>query len=322
MANNSNFNLDFMNESLDADDTPDSTIAEGTDVNVPVPSKTEIDAETYMEVLSALKKSFKEATEIIDGLTGGNAQPTLEQRQNEYLESCLDAAYLEAFENGPIYEAVSRDDKDDVRRIVTTIRPKLKKVLNGQNGSLKFYDTKIVARIIVNAAVTIGGKLVAANMSALSTGLLFDDKTPIGVSNAVGAVGKCIDSNSNSTDAIDMIWKNRLWQIVGMVYVESGNIKDVCDELNKHFADELGNYKVLYAKALPNIVDLFRMKFNWKNNKVAYFLLIDKNVPQDVKEILKQLDNVTKDAKTKDGGKAIKESMYSCDESDFDDVSL
>jgi len=84
--------------------------------------------------------------------------------------------------------------------------------------------------------------------------------------------------------AVRQIWSTRLWQVVGIVCIEEGNVKDALDELNKEYKDILGDYKLVYFKSIPNIVDTFRLKFGWKNQMEVFFVLVDKSVPKDLEK--------------------------------------
>ena len=78
------------------------------------------------------------------------------------------------------------------------------------------------------------------------------------------------------------VWTNRLWQVLGVVIIEKGNIDDLCKRLTEKYKDTLGEYKIIPYLTPPSIVDLFRTKFNWKNQLSPYMLIVDKKLPSEV----------------------------------------
>ena len=67
------------------------------------------------------------------------------------------------------------------------------------------------------------------------------------------------------------------------------------------YKDELGEYKIIHATAYPTIVDAFKSKFNWKNTKNSYFLLVDKKLPKEVKDAIGAMDKAFKAAEENKG---------------------
>lgn len=203
--------------------------------SVSIPAKTTLTADTYNSTMTALKKSFQEAVEILSVLENAKVvEKSEEELQKEYTESVLENALLEAYENGPIFEAVDRSDKKEVKKIVGSLRSKVASFL--KENKISFYKPQLVIRA-----------LLAPNA------------------------------------AIDQIWSNRLWQVLGIVNAEPGVVKDLADKLTAEYKDILGDYKIIPAKAIATLTDVFRTKFNWKNRNGAYFLIVDKKLPSDLK---------------------------------------
>lgn len=225
--------------------------------SVSIPSKTTLTADQYNQAISNLKKSFKEAVEVLDLMEGATVvQKTTEELQREYTESVLEKAMLEAYEDGPIFEKVTRDDKDDVKDIVRKIRKTVKKQLKGEK--VHFYEPHVVLRILTGPIPGIG--------------------------------------TMNAAAGIQQVWTNRLWQVLGVMHVDEGNVKEIIAKLNETFKEDLGEYKIIESLSFPAIYDLLRVKFNWKNRNSAYFLIVDKKLPSDIKAAQKEISGIIDDA--------------------------
>lgn len=221
-------------------------------VKVSIPSKTVLTDAEYNAALANLQKSFKEAVDVLDFLQKATVvTETVEQRQEQYAEEVMNEALLKAYDDGPIFEAVKRSDKNDVKKIVGSLRGKIKSDL--EDDHVKFYKPNLVARCLF--------------------GWLTGDWAA----------------------AIQQIWTTRLWQVLGICHCEEGNIKSRVDALNEKYKEELGEYKVVYGGAIPAIADLFRAKFNWKNQKGTYFLLVDKKFPSEITEMQKKIEEAMKE---------------------------
>ena len=95
--------------------------------DVSIPASTTLTADQYNAALAALKKSFKEGVQIMEILESATiVHKTLEEEQAEYTESVLAEAYVQAIEDGPIFEKVNREDKNNVKDIVRKIRKDIK----------------------------------------------------------------------------------------------------------------------------------------------------------------------------------------------------
>ena len=104
---------------------------------------TEIKADVYNSAMGALKKSFKEASELIDMLSNCTVvESTLEDQQQEF----TDNAVLESYLNGPLFEKVDREDKDEVKEIVSKIKSGLYSTCKEEG--VTFYQPSVVGRWI------------------------------------------------------------------------------------------------------------------------------------------------------------------------------
>lgn len=227
-----------------------------------------------------LRDSFKEAVELLD--TMQNVKIVEEDgdtvgKEDQLIEAALDEAFVNALENGPIFEAVERSDKDAVKKITSKIRDKVGDAV--KNEGYDFRKCNVVARIIATAVPSAVARGVKATISTAGIGL--------GVSPVSAAVGAGVA-------AIATFWRTRLWQIIGICNIESGNVSALIKSLNDQCKDELGEYKILASKIPGNMVDLIKTKFKWKNTKKTYMLIVDKKLPAELK-----------------GSKEIKESVDS-----------
>lgn len=220
--------------------------------SIKIPQGATLTAAQYNQALDNLQKSFKEGVEMLGMLRQVTVvEESVEMQQQKFVESALDEALVEAYDNGPIYEAVKREDKGDVKAAVAKLRKELPKALKGTH--LKFKAPKTFLRLLLN------------------------------VTNPMAGVTTQPDKNK-VTDALTW-WTTRFWQVLGVVYCEDNNIADLINKVNQDFADDLGEYKVLYSPSLPGLTDLWSLKFGWKNVKKVYFLIVDKKIPAELKKI-------------------------------------
>lgn len=197
--------------------------------NIPISSKKEITVDQYNKAITALQKAFKEGYEIASILENVDiVKFSTESKQEHFIESAIDEAIIEAYDNGPVYESVSRRDKKEIKNIVNELRKDINSALGDMN--VKYHHPKVFARFSRGA-----------------------------------------------------VWSTYIWQIIGCIYIERGNVRDIVKSLNSKFNDKLGEYKILEVRVLPNIADAFKVKFGWKNTKSVYFLVVDTKLPEDLK---------------------------------------
>ena len=102
--------------------------------DVSIPASTTLTADQYNAALAALKKSFKEGVQIMEILESATiVHKTLEEEQAEYTESIMADAYVQALEDGPLFERVTDDDRMDVKSITQQLRSKVKRWCADQN---------------------------------------------------------------------------------------------------------------------------------------------------------------------------------------------
>lgn len=266
--------------------------------SITIPSSVTMTDAQWKEMLNGLQKSFKEGVELLQILSEATViHKTEEELQNEYTESMVEnaigEAILEAYENGPIFEAVKRSDKSSVKSITKSLRGKVPADLKEKG--ISFYKPSVLARILGGAAgVTLGTIGTAAATAVTATGHPLAGAAIGAASVAGGAI-----STANAPAALQQIWSTRLWQVIGICHMETGNINEVTSMLTEKYKDELGEYKILSVKAIPAILDILKTKFGWKNSKKAYFLLVDKTIPKDIKEFQ---DTFEKAVKEKENG--------------------
>lgn len=287
------FDLTSLNEMGDDDvlkTNADEVMTEDTNISIPgglsekpkgapsdqsisIPGKTEISADEYNQAVTSLKKSFKEAVEVLSILENvkvvqESTEERLEREQNDLMENAMIEAALQALENGPIFEAVQKSDKSAVKKVVNKVRSKVAGALAESN--VKFYKVNSILSALLH----------------------------LGVGTPVTAGG------------ITTLWKTRLWQIVGLVYMENANVNEVAKILNEKLADELGEYKIIPVRTPEGLISIFREKFGWKNYKKSYLLIVDKKLTMEIKNSIKEVNDAVKEATTesKEKGKPMSES--------------
>ena len=223
--------------------------------SVPVPSRVTLTSDEYNSAISALKKSFKEGYEIMELLENANViNESLQDKQDAYIESVMGDQLLAAYEDGPVFEAVDRADKNDVKSLVKKLRgtmPELSKKYN-----VKFKPPKTFLRLLLN---------VSATMSSTET------------------------SKYHVADNVSW-WTTRFWQVLGVVYADNVDIKTVVEGMNEDLKDQLGDYRVLYSMSFKGLYDLWNTKFGWKNRNRVYFLIVDKKLPKELKELQSDME--------------------------------
>ena len=274
--------------------------------SITIPSSVTMTDSQWKEMLNGLQKSFKEGVELLQILSEATViHKTEEELQNEYTESMVEnaigEAILEAYENGPIFEAVKRSDKKNVKDITKSLRGKIPKDLKDKH--ISFYKPSVLARILGAAAgVTLGGIGSTAGTIVAATGHPIIGGAIAATTVAAGSV-----SQANLPAALQQIWTTRLWQVIGICHMEEGNIGEVTKMLTEKYKDELGEYKILYVKAIPALLDALKTKFNWKNSKGAYFLLVDRTIPKDIKEFQDTFKKVVEEKENNSEGEDKKE---------------
>lgn len=246
---------------------PDAKAANGGETGVPSGTKIQLDSDEYNVAIDRLQQSFKEAFEFVGVLKNVSVvDKTPEQRYNEFMESAMDNAFID-YAAGPLFEKVDQSDKSDIKDIVDKIRKDVKKAVEKKN--YEFYVPNVWARAILGTA-----GMVFVPTAAISAGA-----AAAGWQQIIGA---------------------RLWQVLGNVVVEEGQIDALVKDLNEEFKDELGDYKIVQWTVIPAITDAFRTKFGIKNQLRVYMLLIDKKLPKEFKDAEKAAEKEEKEEKKED----------------------
>ena len=226
-------------------------------ITVPTPATNTIPVGVYNTALARLHKSFTEGAEVLQTLMNVKIEHvSIEEMQERTIQDAIDQAVLEAYDNGPFYEAVTREDKEELKGIVTKLRKDIEDYLD--KDGLTFYTMSRIA-------------------SAIMTG-----------------------------------FKTYSWQVLGVVNIENYNIEEykggkLVDLLNKEFAEQLGDYKIIKVALPPSITDILDNKFN-RNMKTPYMLIVDKKLTGEFK---KMMTDVAKDVAVKEG---VEFSMFDEDD--------
>lgn len=253
-------------------ETPSAKPADGNDP-VPNPAKVTLDEDTYNDAMDRLQKSFQEGVELLAFLRNASVvTESVEKKQEQYTESVVGTAILESLENGPLYEKVDRSDKKEVKEIVSNLRDKVAKSL--KKDDVFFRVPNYWVHLIVGAVGTLAAGVGVADL----------------------------------THALNIMFTTRMWQILGICHMESGNIKDLTTGLTEKFSEDLGEYKILAVQVVPTIIDLFKQKFGWKNHLSTYLLLVDKKIPSEIDDVQQALVAEVEKAKgSKDDKKDTKD---------------
>lgn len=314
------------------------------DQTIPVPSKTTIDAASYNEALKNLQKSFAEAAEFMGILANATiVEESVDELQDTFTENAMDVAFLESLENGPFYEKVDRSDKDEVKAIVRDVRPKIKDSAAGKNG--KYQPTSgyirhlgkilelgvglMVTEVGVGAVTSVAtGALVAKILKEPVTGNLVKQLAINGakIGGAVGGVATGVNTVANVIASFVMRIKTHAWQIVGTIYVPEKKMTSIVNGLNDEFKDALGDYKFVAVPTCKVITDGFRAHYKWSETGTVYFIIIDKEIPEDLKVLKsdikvdsKTLKEIKSGKKSKKDGESVNESTETKDENPDDE---
>lgn len=319
----------------------ESAPGQPADQTIPVPAKKDITADAYNTALANLKKSFKEAVEVMELLENVTVvQESAEDRQEAFTENAMDNAFLESLENGPLFEKVDRSDKTDVKAIVRELRPKIKDSEAGKSG--KYQPTtgyiRHLQKIIESGVGLMLTEVGVGAASSVASGVLFAKllRTPVtgnlvkqlaksgaSIGGVIGGVATGVTTVANVIASFVMRIKTHAWQIVGTIYVPEKKMTDIVNALNEEYKDSLGEYKFIAIPTCKVITDGFRAKYKWSENGTVYFIIIDKDTPDDLKVLgtnIKVEPSALKELKTEaKGGKPVNESTEPDDEDDDDE---
>ena len=257
---------------------------------IPTPAKVILSQDTYNDALSSLKKSFKEGYEIMELLEKASIQTkSTEELQREFTENAIDEAIYTSMINGPIFEAVAADDKDKVKGIIKKLVKKVEDF--AKDDGLTFYKPAKVIRLIA----AFKPSFFRLQFSTADNGINANGSATMGLNNASW-------------------WNTRFWQVLGALCIEDDNIGDYTNKLTKEFSEDLGEYKIIAVKMPKTVFDIFRVKFNWKNRKNSYFLLVDKKLNSEIKKAIKELETAVSGSVSDKKNEVVTESVYDFEE--------
>ena len=79
-----------------------------------------------------------------------------------------------------------------------------------------------------------------------------------------------------------------MWQVLGCAILNDEDYRQFTKFVNEKYKDELGGYKIIVQKCTPSFIDLFRGKFNIKNQLMPYFMFVDKGLDMELKKIVQE----------------------------------
>lgn len=260
-----NFNEAGENDVLDMkiSEEPATKVKE---VEIPVPcgdkeqptkAAIEIDEDTYNSAIDKLQQSFKEAADTMELLRSAKIVESAHVDQ----DIVADAIYEYAM--GPMFEKVTNDDKDEVKKIVSDIKADVKNICDDNNAN--FRDAKRVLKLVA------------------SIGLFFPATVAVSVNAA--------------TQGLMMLFNTRAYQTLGMVTISEPDCKALVEYINKKLAEKLGEYKVVaWNIKYQTIVDAFVRGGSSRDRMNPYILLVDKKIPAEFDKAGKKLDDAVKAA--------------------------
>lgn len=234
--------------------------------SISVPAGSQIPLNTYNQILADLQKSYRESSEILEKLqTLIPVSQTVEEQQDQFTEDAIDNAVYESYLSGPVFEAVKAENKEEITKIVSSVKNKVAKYVEDN-------ETKFIRPNKIMSAIRSAGN-------------------PVGVTTLKGASTLIYAPN---------FWVTRLWQIVGNIVIEEQNLNTLVGKLNEEFAEDLGEYKFITVKYTNNLMDVFRTKFNYKNHLGVFGLIVDKKMPVEMKALEKESAAPEKEEKKED----------------------
>lgn len=131
--------LNIFEEDVNLSEAPSSKPHDAASISIP--KGTAITADTYNAALSALKKSFKEGYEVLEMLEGAEIVDDEKVNQDAFTENSMYEAMVNSYYDGPIFEAVQKENKSEIKEIAKKVRKSLCKFTR----SVKWYFKKISA---------------------------------------------------------------------------------------------------------------------------------------------------------------------------------
>lgn len=282
-------------------------------VKVSIPSKTTLTAQQYNAALDTLQKSFREAAELVQALKECTiVTESVEDRQARFMEDAMNEAALTALEDGPLFEAVKRADKEEVKKICREIR----KILDSSEAATKYnyQSQKMVSRDVQSAIEGGVGAIVGGAAGGLIAGSILGlpIKAAEGLGLLYGAAGGAGWTLGTAIGAMVRTLLLHSWQVAGSIYVPRKEVDGAFETLNEQCKDSLPDgYKLIPIVTNKLISDGFRAKFKWKEHGTVVLVVIDKEAPEDLKALGTEVEvdkKALKDLKEKNGGEKKDES--------------
>lgn len=236
---------------------------------IPTGTSTEISADVWNNAMTQIKKTFKEAIELMDEITSYTVvQETVEEQQRNYTESLMFDVVFESYTNGPFFEAVKDPRKHDIKVAVNAIIKAAHK-----NASDKYNLTTFRANAKEVAGYAIGGAIANALIGIISPSNVIGTvgRTAVmGIGGAAGAAGGAVVGARLRAPLLRALREDRkfvtqTWQMVGVFRVKDDEVSNAIAHYKKEFADQLGDLTLNYMKV--KVPDL--------GTGTAYVLIVD-----------------------------------------------
>lgn len=312
--------INSMTESEIHGKAPNPSTTGPTKHSGPSANKIEITSDVYNQALADIKKSFNESLDllsrcvIVEGT--GDKKKTLDNQMSEIYENALIDAFLEAADNGPIYESVKKENKAKIKSMITKLRSELSKKLDK---SIYFVSGKTAMRNIEQVCTSlgiglvlggpinkIGGKIAKDN--GYEPGDMIVNKKAL-VGQLIQTVGSSIQSSvvfRNVVKALNILFNKYTWQTVGTVCIPSASAAEDLKEITNVTSEILDddNMHVHFIKVSKTISEGIISKFKYGIKKgVVYLIIVDNEQPPKELTVLSKPIKKVKAEDTKDENK-------------------
>jgi hypothetical protein len=243
-----------------------------SDVNISIPSKTEISVDQYNDALSSIKKSFKEGVELLEILETANvSQVTLDELQEDYTIAHIFESYM----TGPYMESLDKSHRTKVNKIIRSIVKNQKKAANDKYGLTTFFPRISKPGVLIGSQLggVVGGIIASANQLGAT---VMAPALPISIgAGAIGAVagGLALGSAKIKRWMTKRMLANKyfqmhLWQMLGTFTTKRENLEKALDYYRKKYEEELEDYTF-------NAAEVNGLRF--PSREAQFILLVDDN---------------------------------------------
>lgn len=307
-------NLDIFEESEISGKAPTVSAPPVSKHQGPTSSKLEITADQYNAALTNLKKSFNESIDLLAQCTIIESKPqSLEEKMNEVYENAIIEAYLEAADNGPIYESVEKEGKKSIRSTITKLRKelseKLDKDYNFVGGKTSLRNIEIgLAQAMKTVAKGYTFSLFAGLSAGAVVGAMAGTEAGKEIGKAVQGIGKDATKASVKWNTagftLKKLFDKYTWQTVGSICIPKDKATTMLNNIKSIISDNLeegSNEKLYLIKVNKTITESLISKFKYKvNNGQLYLLIIDNDPPKEIQILSKPLKKVKIEDKKED----------------------